>query len=144
MKAITIAQPWASLVVHGLKHLETRRWSSRHRGPLAIHAARKIPTAGRMLCHQQPYRTLLGAIGFASWLDLPRGQVMGLVELTGCARVEELGVLPALERLLGDFSPGQWAWSLADPRPLPAPIPWCGRLWTFDVPDSLLVDSRCA
>lgn len=39
MKAITIWQPWASLIALGVKTIETRSWSTDYRGPLAIHAA---------------------------------------------------------------------------------------------------------
>lgn len=46
MKAITLWQPWASLVAVGLKRAETRGWSTRYRGPLAIHAAARVPKAG--------------------------------------------------------------------------------------------------
>jgi activating signal cointegrator 1 len=40
MKALTLLQPWASLVAAGLKTIETRSWSTRYRGPLAIHASK--------------------------------------------------------------------------------------------------------
>lgn len=39
MKVLTLHQPWASLVACGVKTIETRSWSTRYRGPLAIHAA---------------------------------------------------------------------------------------------------------
>lgn len=38
MKALTLHQPWASLVALGVKTIETRPWSTKHRGPLAVHA----------------------------------------------------------------------------------------------------------
>lgn len=38
MKALTIRQPWASLIAAGVKTIETRSWSTKYRGPLAIHA----------------------------------------------------------------------------------------------------------
>lgn len=38
MKAITLHQPWASLVAEGVKTIETRSWSTKYRGPLVIHA----------------------------------------------------------------------------------------------------------
>ena len=41
MKALTIQQPWASLITMGVKIIETRSWSSKYRGPLAIHAGLK-------------------------------------------------------------------------------------------------------
>lgn len=44
MKAISLWQPWASLVWAGVKTIETRHWSTNYRGPLAIHAAKRKPT----------------------------------------------------------------------------------------------------
>lgn len=41
MKALTIRQPWASLIAHGVKTIETRSWSTKYRGPLAIHAGHR-------------------------------------------------------------------------------------------------------
>lgn len=43
MKALTVHQPWASLIAAGVKRIETRSWSTKHRGPLAIHAAVRDP-----------------------------------------------------------------------------------------------------
>lgn len=42
MKALTIRQPWASLIALGVKHIETRSWSTRYRGPLVIHAGKAV------------------------------------------------------------------------------------------------------
>lgn len=42
MKALTLHQPWASLIALGVKTIETRSWSTRYRGPLAIHAGRTL------------------------------------------------------------------------------------------------------
>jgi hypothetical protein len=41
VKAITLQQPWASLIALGAKSVETRSWSTAYRGPLAIHAGKK-------------------------------------------------------------------------------------------------------
>lgn len=38
LKALTIRQPWAWLIVAGHKPVENRSWSTKYRGPLAIHA----------------------------------------------------------------------------------------------------------
>ena len=43
MKALTLTQPWASLVAIGAKRIETRSWSTPYRGLLAIHAAKGFP-----------------------------------------------------------------------------------------------------
>lgn len=41
MKALTLTQPWASLVELGEKWIETRSWRTGHRGPIAIHAGKR-------------------------------------------------------------------------------------------------------
>lgn len=38
--ALSLKQPWAALLVHGLKSIEVRAWATRRRGPVLIHAAR--------------------------------------------------------------------------------------------------------
>ena len=43
MKALTVWQPWASLIALGVKTIETRSWHTSYRGPLAIHAASRVP-----------------------------------------------------------------------------------------------------
>ena len=43
MKALTLWQPWASLVALGVKTIETRGWRTDYRGPLLIHASAAIP-----------------------------------------------------------------------------------------------------
>lgn len=46
MKALTLHQPWASLIAIGAKRIETRSWATSYRGPLAIHAAARKPKEG--------------------------------------------------------------------------------------------------
>lgn len=40
-KAITIKQPWASLIVDGLKDIENRTWKTKFRGRVLIHVSAK-------------------------------------------------------------------------------------------------------
>lgn len=42
MKAITIRQPWASLIALGEKKIETRSWQTKYRGPILIHAGKSV------------------------------------------------------------------------------------------------------
>lgn len=41
MKALTIRQPWAALITSNIKTIETRTWTTKYRGPLAIHAGKR-------------------------------------------------------------------------------------------------------
>ncbi len=45
MKALSIRQPWAWMIVRAGKHIENRSWRCHYRGPIAIHAS-KMPTGG--------------------------------------------------------------------------------------------------
>lgn len=40
MKAVSVRQPWAAMIAQGHKPIETRTWSTRHRGELLIVASR--------------------------------------------------------------------------------------------------------
>jgi len=55
VKALTMTQPWAMLVALGENSIETRSWSTKYRGALAIHSAKAFPKEARALCEQEPY-----------------------------------------------------------------------------------------
>ena len=64
MKALTLTQPWATLVAMGAKRIETRSWTTNYRGPLAIHAGKGPSTIGwpqlNHICnHTEPFRSVL-------------------------------------------------------------------------------------
>jgi hypothetical protein len=42
MKALSIKQPWASLIAHGIKDIENRAWKTHFRGRIYIHASARI------------------------------------------------------------------------------------------------------
>ena len=42
MKALSIKQPWASLIAHGIKDIENRTWRTHFRGKIYIHASGQI------------------------------------------------------------------------------------------------------
>ncbi len=140
MKALSLHQPWASLIVLGVKRLETRAWQTEHTGHLLIHASRTFPPEGRRLCRQAPIRSLLAEAGFIDECDLPRGALLGAVQLRRCQRTEEidLDALSDLDRVLGNFAPGRWVWYLEQPERFARPIPCRGKLGLFPVPEELL------
>lgn len=39
MKTLSIKQPWASLIAHGIKDIENRSWRTHYRGKIYIHAS---------------------------------------------------------------------------------------------------------
>lgn len=48
MKALSIRQPWAWLIVNGYKDIENRTWNTKHRGPVLIHASAAKPSKADM------------------------------------------------------------------------------------------------
>lgn len=118
MKAFTVYQPFAHAIVEGLKKYETRSRRTHIRGRVAVHAAAK----------EFPLLDEVAAYYFAGWDSLPHGVVMGTVEIVDCVPVEEvIPALSSLDRLLGDFSPGSWAWVLKNPVMFETPIPARGK-----------------
>jgi hypothetical protein len=125
MKALTIRQPFAHLIVTGRKRLETRKWLTSYRGPLLIHAARSV--------HEEPIPGV--AIDLAS---LPLGAIIGMVRLSACFSPLELTsdvghrlatqLLTPTERSFGYFGPGWYAWELQDPVEFKTPLPCPGNI----------------
>jgi activating signal cointegrator 1 len=142
MKALSVSQPFASLVILAVKRLETRPWHTDYRGPLVIHASKTFPEAAKMLCQQNPWRAALDDVGVDIWSRLPRGCLVGVVDLVNCVRAEKFGEVPPHEQALGFFAPGQWVWHFANARALRPTPPWRGRLGLFDVPDELITNHR--
>lgn len=72
MKAISLWQPWATLVAIDAKRFETRSWKTNYRGLLAIHAAKKFELVQKEYCLQDPFFAVLKANGL-SVDNLPLG-----------------------------------------------------------------------
>lgn len=127
-KALTLTQPWATLVVLGEKRWETRSWRTRYRGPIAVHAAKTFPRSAKRLAERDPYYvTILGKYPI-TWL--PLGAIIGTVELVEIERVEAVVdvVIGLKEKAFGDYSAGRWAWQLANPVVFEEPVRWRGAL----------------
>lgn len=150
MKAITLTQPWATLVAIGAKRIETRSWATSYRGPLAIHAGKGLgPVGGKRglqeLCEQEPFRSVLLAHG-VDWTDLPLGAVVATCNLVDFVRfqrnsqwftVQRDGDMTSWritdqERAFGDYAPGRLGWLLADIRRISEPIPAKGSLGLWE------------
>jgi len=124
MKAITLWQPWATLVALGYKEIETRSWPTSYRGPLAIHAAKRVSYHDMFL-----FEDLLKGV------TLPLGRVVATCELVDVQRIGyNWSHLSHLEIRLGDFSIGRYAWILRNIHPLDPPVTAQGRqgLWDWE------------
>lgn len=120
VKALSIRQPWAWLIVHGHKNIENRTWTTKHRGPLLIHASKRLDRndvdAARAICRELN-------------IDIPDeadfGGFVGIAQMVDVVH----------------YSPSPWfngpiGFVLADAQPIPF-VDFPGKLGLFDVPDHI-------
>ena len=123
MKALSVNQPWAWLIVHHTKWIENRTRRVNYRGPLAIHAGKNqrwladwyAPT-GMALAQPMPPRD-----------ELIFGAAIGLCDLVDCVRASDAKVRNSEWR-----DPGGWCLILANRRPI-EPVYCRGQLGLFNV-----------
>lgn len=151
MKAITIHQPWATLIALGEKRFETRGWPTNHRGPIAIHAGKKVD---REISMEEPFRSVLAAHGYTAD-NLPTGAVVATCELAECWKWDDrdgvlLRIKPIIEydaigqvtnhleisnkeKAFGWYGAERIAWELADVKQID-PVPAKGQqgLWNWE------------
>jgi ASCH domain len=110
MKTLSIRQPWAEAIIRLGKDVENRSWSTRHRGPLLIHASKRAEV---VICRQLAINPD----------ELVYGAIVGIVDLVDCVQ----------DSTSTWAEKGQWHWILRNPRRLSDPIPMRGRLGLFEI-----------
>ena len=131
IKAITLHQPWASLVGK-YKHYETRGKATNYRGKIAIHAAIRQETTDYQV--NELSDLLVGE-------EIPFGSVIAIAQLTDCIKMTEEFISQQSETELrcGLWEVGRYAWKLENVEILDEPIPARGMpgLWEIEIPCSL-------
>lgn len=158
MKAITIREPWATLVAIGAKQIETRSWPTNYRGPIAIHASKKITSRevdlatnldhpiGRAIqkagvqIFWQP--DVIGATHQA--FSETRGCVIATATISDCIQFTQenvrtlCAVYGAHELDFGDLTVGRYGFILSRVQRLDTPIPAKGQLGLWDLSDETM------
>lgn len=141
MMALSLLQPFASLVILEEKLWETRGWRTRFRGEVAIHASGG--DTYRELCDAPWFKPALARHGIRRWEDLPRGVLLGTSAITAC---EETAVkhwdLPTKELRFGNYADGRFCFKLEHTRRASVPVPCRGRLNFWPVPADLAIELR--
>ena len=165
LRVLTVRQPWAWAIIHGGKDVENRTWNiaGAYRGPVAIHAG-----LAKFEQHNMASHALRAAHGTEVDARILYGCVTGVVDVVDVHHADDcleasVHSLARLYRLdpeafyaLPDSGGGglvgrvrmcsPWAQDerhhliLANPRPLPRPIPAKGRLGLW-IPDGALQDA---
>jgi hypothetical protein len=130
MRAITIWQPYASLIILGLKEYETRGWATSYRGPLIIHAAKRNDKTrkddvDRVVTILREHGMDKEAEALFESCSKSVGCVVGAVELTDCKPMMDGG--SDLENEVGFFGEGRFGWKCEEPKAFAEPIPAVGK-----------------
>lgn len=128
MKTITVKQPWASLIVAGIKDIENRTWKTNFRGRVLIHAGVTIDNnaVNKIEFFNGKFAHLL-QIGIDK-NEFPLGAIIGSVEIVDCVQND-----PSVWA-----EEGVWHWKLKNPIKFDNLIPCKGKLSFWDFPDFLL------
>lgn len=120
MKALSITEPYASLIAEGVKHIETRSWKTNYRGEILIHASStRIPSE---------YMHLRALVA-----KTRQGHIIAKATLADCKEMtnEWIDTLSETEKVCGFYSKGRYAWILENIKPI-EPIKAKGRLGLWD------------
>lgn len=152
MKAITVKQPWASLIVHGIKDIENRRWPcpQKYIGQrILIHASKaKAKSLKFQLTDDQIKCVYDHFNGDIPLLIEPKGAIVGSVEIVDCVvnhpsiwaeKTDNytIGMNPNLHKAITGKKV-IYNWVLANPILFPESIPVKGKLSFWEVESELL------
>lgn len=111
-------QPWAALIVHGRKDIENRSWPTRFRGPVLIHAGKKLDLDAQddLDAGMHP---VTGDYFDKDGLTFDRGGIVGVAEIVDCVTSSR-----------SPWFVGEYGFLIRNARPLPF-MPCRGALGFF-------------
>ena len=126
MKALSIRQPWAWLIVNGYKDIENRTWSTDFRGRVYVHAGRKIKSGDF-----PEQRNYIKQSGILLPEEPPLGAIVGEVTITDCVDTSS-----------SPWFCGPYGFILSSPVAYKDPIPYRGQLGFFQVEEAKIAIRR--
>ena len=127
MKVLTIKQPFATLIVEGLKEYEFRTWKTKYRGEFLIHAGKGVDKKAMEKLKEFN-------------LDYPSGCIIGKVTLTDCVKIDDEARKMLKEKksiiydhIIKDTDWDGYGYKLENPKKI-KPIEINGKLsfWDYD------------
>ncbi|MTJ56015.1 ASCH domain-containing protein [Anabaena sp. UHCC 0253] len=148
MKALSLWQPWATLIEKRVKWVETRSWNTNYRGQILICSAKKkdkylkefhynnirpilydlFPVSSSKLIYHPDFR-------FFEYDDLPLGMALCIANLKDCKVMtpQLISQQSKVELAFGNWEEGRFAWIFDNITPLSYPFPVQGKQGLFDV-----------
>ena len=130
MKALSIRQPWAWLILNAGKDIENRDWKPWFRGRFLVHAGKGMTRdeydgALDTIDYVENFTGKPLGVSLPPFESLERGGIVGSVELVNCVTEEEAA---------SPWFFGRYGFVLSNPMLLPF-RPFKGQLGFFEVPD---------
>ncbi|XP_057829774.1 uncharacterized protein LOC131040825 isoform X2 [Cryptomeria japonica] len=133
---LTMHQPWASLLVHGIKRVEGRSWPAPLRGRLWIHAAAKVPEPATIQAMEEFYKEIYRIDGVTD-IKFPEyypvSQLLGCVNVVGCVKREELVCWDELSNGVRMEGQTDFCWLCEDPQKLVVPFEMRGYQGVYNL-----------
>uniref|UniRef100_UPI0039C61A4B DNA N-6-adenine-methyltransferase n=1 Tax=Calothrix sp. CCY 0018 TaxID=3103864 RepID=UPI0039C61A4B len=132
LKAISLWQPYCSLITWGLKKYETRSWKTSYRGKLLICSTAKVTKK-----QYQQYLKIGNSIELPVWneINFPCGKAIAICDLVDCIPMTSSFVAQQAktEILCGDWEVGRYAWKLENIQPIKEPFAVKGKQGLFNI-----------
>ena len=125
MKTLSIREPWLELILLGMKTLECRTRRTHYRGPIMLHASKRIDTNARAF-HEDTV-----AIPAREPWPYPLGAVRGAARIAGCRPGRASDASDAC--VPTDHVERAFVWEISDVLVFDEPFEARGRLGLFDV-----------
>lgn len=135
-RCLSIRQPWADVIAHGVKPIENRTWETRFRGRFLLHAGKTYDEEGALWIHDEADR-LVGA----AWGSRLQALVLAARHRTGGF----IGAASLADCVTNHDSPwffGPFGFVLKQARAFDLVIPYRGQQGFFMVPESVLLDAE--
>ena len=125
--AVSIQQPWAWLIVNGHKDIENRDWRTRFRGPVAIHAGKKVDYDCAVAIQQCSHPVTGDILDIDTFLEAGKGTggVVGVAEIVDCQGADDWQTRD------NPWFVGKYGFVIRNARTVPF-IPCKGALGFFD------------
>jgi hypothetical protein len=112
--ALGIRQPWAELIVRGVKTIEVRTVDTAIRGPIYVYSSRKVS--------DHPAAARAAADFDVDLASLPRGLLVGTVAIESTGPLTEADAAAALLSAEELRQTGRYGWRLTSPERLESPL----------------------
>ncbi|MGB3642709.1 MAG: DNA N-6-adenine-methyltransferase [Rivularia sp. (in: cyanobacteria)] len=132
LKAISLWQPYCSLIALGIKQYETRSWKTNYRGKLLICSTAKLTKK-----QYQQYWKICSSVELPDWneINFPCGKAIAICDLVDCISITPLFIKEQSETEItsGDWEVGRYAWKLENIQPITEPFAVKGKQGLFNI-----------